>query len=53
MEVVKADGSKTIKYPNGTKKDVSADGLSIVLSFFNGDVKRISPDQKVVSNMLI
>jgi centromere protein J len=48
VEIVKADGSKTIKYLNGTKKDVSSDGLTITLSFFNGDIKRILPDQKVV-----
>ncbi|XP_062503799.1 centromere protein J-like isoform X3 [Corticium candelabrum] len=48
VELVRADGSKTISYSNGTKKDVSADGLSVVLSFFNGDVKKITRDQKVV-----
>ena len=36
-------------FTNGTRKEISADGLSVIVTFFNGDVKQIFPDQRVVS----
>eukprot|EP00111_Clytia_hemisphaerica_P017199 TCONS_00050903-protein len=47
-EVLHADGSKLITFPNGTKKTISADGKTISICFFNGDIKRLHPDQRVV-----
>ena len=43
------DGSRLIVFPNGTRKTVSADQLSITVHFFNGDIKQIQPDHTVVS----
>ena len=43
------DGSRLIVFPNGTRKVVSADGRTTAVHFFNGDIKRIDPDQTVVS----
>ena len=46
---LQVDGSsKDMVYPNGTKKAVTADG-SVVVYFFNGDIKRTSLDGSVVS----
>lgn len=42
-------GAREIFFPNGTRKEVSADGKNIVVKFFNGDRKHIQPDQSVVS----
>ena len=33
-----------IVFPNGTKKTVSADGKTVVVNFFNGDVKQMKAD---------
>lgn len=35
-------------FPNGTRKEISADGKSVVVKFFNGDMKCVQPDQSVV-----
>ncbi|KAK0152637.1 Centromere protein J [Merluccius polli] len=35
-------------YPNGTRKEVSADGLTATVTFFNGDTKQVMADQRVV-----
>ncbi|CAH1801080.1 unnamed protein product [Owenia fusiformis] len=43
-----ANGAKEIYFPNGTRKQISRDGSYIIVSFFNGDVKQIFPDQRVV-----
>ncbi|XP_065186577.1 centromere protein J-like [Sycon ciliatum] len=48
VETVLEDGSRQILFPDGTRKDVSADGQSVVVSFFNGDIKQICPDKRVV-----
>lgn len=45
------DGGRLTVFPNGTRKQVSADGLTVTITFFNGDVKQIMPDQRVVSHM--
>lgn len=38
-EIVNADGSKDIWYPNGNLKKISADGMSIRMLYFNKDIK--------------
>eukprot|EP00118_Oscarella_pearsei_P008466 m.43726 g.43726 ORF g.43726 m.43726 type:complete len:938 (+) comp33471_c0_seq1:246-3059(+) len=48
VEEIRPDGSRLITFPDGTKKEVSADGLSAIVSFGNGDIRHIFPDQKVV-----
>ncbi|XP_041455950.1 centromere protein J-like isoform X2 [Lytechinus variegatus] len=48
VEQVKPDGSRVLTFSNGTRKEISADGRTIIISFFNGDVKQILPDQRVV-----
>ncbi|KAH3888449.1 centromere protein J-like [Dreissena polymorpha] len=41
-------GAREILFSNGTKKEISSDGKSIIVSFFNGDIKQIMPDQRVI-----
>lgn len=41
-------GDRVLTFPNGTRKEVSADGLTIKVTFFNGDTKQITSDQRVV-----
>ncbi|XP_065831211.1 centromere protein J-like isoform X2 [Oscarella lobularis] len=48
VEEIRPDGSRAIAFSDGTKKEISADGLSIIVSFSNGDVRHIFPDQKVI-----
>lgn len=48
MEKVNSDGSRLISFANGTRKEISADGQTIIVTFFNGDIKQIMPDQRVV-----
>ncbi|KAL7881326.1 hypothetical protein AOLI_G00081740 [Acnodon oligacanthus] len=48
IEKVLPDGGRLIIFPNGTRKELSADGLSIKVTFFNGDIKHIMPDQRVI-----
>ncbi|XP_058145522.1 T-complex protein 10A homolog 1 isoform X1 [Dasypus novemcinctus] len=43
-----SDNCKITTFPNGTKKEISADKRTTVLRFLNGDVKKIMPDQRVV-----
>ncbi|XP_041857083.1 centromere protein J isoform X2 [Melanotaenia boesemani] len=47
IEKVLASGDRLLVYPNGTRKEVSADGLSVKVTFFNGDTKQITADQRV------
>ena len=47
-EKVLASGDRIIMFPNGTRKEVSADGLTLKVTFFNGDTKQITADQRVV-----
>ncbi|XP_003919792.3 centrosomal P4.1-associated protein [Saimiri boliviensis] len=48
VEKVYKNGSRVILFPNGTQKEVSADGKTITVTFFNGDVKQVMPDQRVI-----
>lgn len=41
-------GCRVILFPNGTRKEVSADGKTVTVTFFNGDVKQVLPDERVV-----
>ncbi|KAM5289401.1 LOW QUALITY PROTEIN: centrosomal P4.1-associated protein [Ctenodactylus gundi] len=48
VEKVYKDGRRLTLFPNGTRKEVSADGKSITVTFFNGDVKQVTPDERVI-----
>ncbi|XP_051260860.1 centromere protein J isoform X2 [Dicentrarchus labrax] len=48
IEKVLAGGDRIIAFPNGTKKEISADGLMVKVTFFNGDTKQITADQRVI-----
>ncbi|CAN9497656.1 unnamed protein product [Ophioblennius macclurei] len=48
VEKVLASGDRVLIYPNGTRKEMSADGESIKVTFFNGDTKQITTDQRVI-----
>ncbi|XP_064411242.1 centromere protein J [Latimeria chalumnae] len=48
VEQVLSSGHRIITFQNGTKKEIGADGKSITVTFFNGDIKKIMPDQRVV-----
>ncbi|XP_021245995.1 uncharacterized protein LOC110395657 isoform X2 [Numida meleagris] len=48
VEEVLTDGRRIITFCNGTKKEISADKRMTTISFFNGDVKKIMPDQRVI-----
>ncbi|XP_053351807.1 centromere protein J isoform X1 [Clarias gariepinus] len=48
IEKTLPDGGRLTVFPNGTRKEVSADGLSVRVTFFNGDIKQILPDQRVI-----
>ncbi|XP_024142100.1 centromere protein J isoform X2 [Oryzias melastigma] len=48
IEKVLVGGDRLIVFPNGTRKEVSADGLSAKITFFNGDTKQITADQRVI-----
>ncbi|XP_046840996.1 centromere protein J-like isoform X2 [Xenia sp. Carnegie-2017] len=46
-ETINPDGSRVVTFANGTRKEISDDGLSVVVTFFNGDIKQIFPDKRV------
>lgn len=48
VEKIYKNGYQIILFPNGTQKEVSADGKSITVTFFNGDVKQVMPDGRVI-----
>lgn len=48
IEKVYKNGCHVILFPNGTRKEVSADGKTVTVTFFNGDVKQVMPDERVV-----
>ncbi|KAM7406895.1 hypothetical protein PAMA_002880 [Pampus argenteus] len=48
IEKVLAGGDRLIVFPNGTRKELSADGLTVKVTFFNGDTKQITADQRVI-----
>lgn len=47
------NGNKEIQFPNGTRKEIAANGELTQVFFFNGDVKRVMPDQSVVKLLQI
>lgn len=48
VEKIYKNGRRVVLFPNGTRKEVSADGKSVTVTFFNGDVKQVMPDERVV-----
>ncbi|KAJ8282201.1 hypothetical protein COCON_G00047200 [Conger conger] len=48
IETVLRCGTRLIVFPNGTRKEVSADGRTVKVNFFNGDVKQVMEDQRVI-----
>ncbi|KAM9604219.1 centrosomal P4.1-associated protein isoform 2-T4 [Trichechus inunguis] len=48
VEKVFKNGCHVILFPNGTRKEVSADGKTLTVTFFNGDVKQVMPDERVI-----
>uniref|UniRef100_A0A8C5IMZ4 Centrosomal P4.1-associated protein n=1 Tax=Junco hyemalis TaxID=40217 RepID=A0A8C5IMZ4_JUNHY len=48
VEKVLKNGCHLIFFPNGTWKKVGSDGKTVTITFFNGDVKQIMPDQTVI-----
>ncbi|XP_051471242.1 centromere protein J-like [Apus apus] len=48
VEEVLTDGRRIITFRNGTKKEISADKRMTTINFFNGDVKKIMPDQSMI-----
>ncbi|XP_028249262.1 centromere protein J [Parambassis ranga] len=47
-EKVLNGGDRLVTFPNGTRKEVSADGLTVKVTFFNGDTKEVTADQRVI-----
>ncbi|TRY97097.1 hypothetical protein DNTS_027286 [Danionella cerebrum] len=48
IEKVLPDGGRIVVFPNGSRKEISADGQTVKVMFFNGDVKHTMPDQRVI-----
>uniref|UniRef100_UPI004038AD3C centrosomal P4.1-associated protein-like n=1 Tax=Callospermophilus lateralis TaxID=76772 RepID=UPI004038AD3C len=48
VEQTLSDGRTIVTFPNGTKKEISADRKTITTRFYNGDVKKVKPDQTVI-----
>ncbi|XP_035829697.1 centromere protein J [Aplysia californica] len=48
LEKTYRNGAKEIRFPNGTVKEISADGQTIVCRLANGDIRQIFPDHRVV-----
>ncbi|XP_018410175.1 PREDICTED: centromere protein J [Nanorana parkeri] len=48
VERILKNGCHVILFPNGTRKEVSADGKATTVTFFNGDVKQVMADQRVI-----
>ncbi|XP_062423234.1 centromere protein J isoform X2 [Rhea pennata] len=48
VEKVLKNGCHLIFFPNGTWKKVSSDGKTVTITFFNGDVKQVMPDETVI-----
>lgn len=48
IEKVYKAGCRIVLFPNGTRKHVSADGKTVTVTFFNGDVKQVMPDERVI-----
>ncbi|NWX38068.1 CENPJ protein, partial [Notiomystis cincta] len=47
VEKVLSDGRRILTFRDGTKKEISADKRMTTISFSNGDVKKIMPDQRI------
>ncbi|XP_065357296.1 centromere protein J [Calliphora vicina] len=47
-EIVNADGSKDIWYPNGNLKKISADGMVIRMLYYNKDIKETNINEGTV-----
>ncbi|KAJ7320165.1 hypothetical protein JRQ81_019676 [Phrynocephalus forsythii] len=48
VEKIFKNGCHLIIFPNGTRKEVSCDGKITTVTFFNGDVKQVLEDQRVI-----
>ncbi|KAF5914881.1 hypothetical protein HPG69_010947, partial [Diceros bicornis minor] len=48
VEQALGDSCKVIPFSKGVEKDTGADKKTTILRFFNGDVKKILPDQRVI-----
>ncbi|XP_040282178.1 centromere protein J [Bufo bufo] len=48
VERILRNGCHVILFANGTRKEVSPDGKSTTVTFFNGDVKQVMEDQRVI-----
>ncbi|XP_059128867.1 centromere protein J-like [Peromyscus eremicus] len=48
VEQVLSDGRTIITFPNGTRKEISADKKTTLIKFFNGDMKKVKPDKRVI-----
>ncbi|XP_067300011.1 centromere protein J [Pseudorasbora parva] len=48
IEKVLPDGGRLVVFPNGTRKELSANGQTVKVMFFNGDVKHAMPDKRVI-----
>ncbi|XP_077392525.1 centrosomal P4.1-associated protein isoform X2 [Festucalex cinctus] len=48
VEKVLTGGDRVIVYPNGTTKEVSCDGVTVKVTFFNGDTKEVTADHRVL-----
>lgn len=48
VEHIFASRKRRITYPNGTRKEISSDGQSVLVLFFNGDVKHTFPDRRII-----
>nr|XP_028582097.1 centromere protein J isoform X1 [Podarcis muralis]XP_028582098.1 centromere protein J isoform X1 [Podarcis muralis]XP_028582099.1 centromere protein J isoform X1 [Podarcis muralis] len=48
VEKILKNGSHLIIFPNGTRKEVSCDGKTTTVTFFNGDVKQVLDDRRVI-----
>ena len=52
VERIYSNNAREILFANGTRKQISSDGQSIIVWFFNGDIKQMMPDQRVVSHQI-
>ncbi|KAG2456826.1 NPAS2 protein, partial [Polypterus senegalus] len=48
IEQILQNGDQIIIFPNGSRKEICADGKTIKVTFFNGDIKQIMADQRVI-----
>ncbi|KAI1897506.1 hypothetical protein AGOR_G00083980 [Albula goreensis] len=48
VEQVLTSGRRSVVFRNGTKKDITADGKSVTVMFFNGDIKQTLANGKEV-----